>query len=373
MPTWDQDYTQQLGDMLSPYQSAIQKLQRPYPMLGGMGDRLAVNHPLLASGLNQGLMSVAMTPEPQGPEGAGGGVSRALQGVLGASQYQRQQAIMQAMLPYQMLQPKLQALDTIAQIGERQSEVPYRRAMEQRAMAQSDYYTKRAGALDQAKAVTGDKRVDDDGNVWHGIMDPDKGYRYQNPVTQKYADELPADQQPSFENEKKILSASRLNEDYTPSGIQRRLAQGDPKAQADWDRYVAGIQGIAGGHAAGAASVTSPIEKTKTFVADEQKNLFTDLPKQPEPDFYKWYAENAARNFKNTDEAYKAFTKEHNDYFAEKSNRSTDFALWQRSGAPEQGIPFRSWRQQQQSNSRLPQGDTRPSTPSNSCPNWKPK
>jgi len=273
-----QDFSAELDTMLSPYQSAVQKLQRPYPMLGGLGDRLGVNHPLLAGALDRGLMNVAFTPEPQGPEGAGGGISRALQGVLGASQYQRQQAMMAAMLPYQMLEPRLKAEDTLAQIAERRSEIPYRRAMGERAEAQSEYYTKRAAALDSARAVTGDKRVADDGTVWHGIMDPEKGYRYQNPVTQKFADELPADQQPSFEQERKSASAARMNEDYTLAGIQRRMSQGDPAATADYHRYVAAQTGLAGGRAGAVKGADQPFVDEAAMIAREQKTKYDDLP-----------------------------------------------------------------------------------------------
>src|SRR5208282_575951 len=162
MPAWDEDYSSQLNSMLAPYQSAVQRLQTPYPMLGGTGGQFASDHPLLAGSLNRGMMNMAFTPGPQGPEGVGGGISRAMQGVLGANQYQRQQMLQSAMLPYQMLQPRLQAMDTMAQIGSRQSEIPYRHAMEQRAMAQSDLYNARIGALTNPKTVQGQK-TDDSG------------------------------------------------------------------------------------------------------------------------------------------------------------------------------------------------------------------
>src|SRR6266850_6545816 len=111
----NQDFSSQLDTMLAPYQSAMQRLQQPYPMLGRMGGSLGQNHPLLAGALNQGLEAAAFTPGPQGPEGVGGGISRALQGVLGASQFDRQRMMQSAMLPYQMLQPRLQAQKEIAE------------------------------------------------------------------------------------------------------------------------------------------------------------------------------------------------------------------------------------------------------------------
>lgn len=63
---------------------------------------LEQNHPRLAGMLEAGIMGAAMTPSahPGMPEGAGGGISRALQGVIGAHQSERQFQIAQIMAPY---------------------------------------------------------------------------------------------------------------------------------------------------------------------------------------------------------------------------------------------------------------------------------
>jgi hypothetical protein len=47
-------------------------------------------HPALGGMLNNALVSAALTPEARGPEGVGGGISRALQGVLGVQPYMTQ-------------------------------------------------------------------------------------------------------------------------------------------------------------------------------------------------------------------------------------------------------------------------------------------
>ena len=47
-------------------------------------------HPALGGVLNNALVSAALTPEARGPEGVGGGISRALQGVLGVQPYMTQ-------------------------------------------------------------------------------------------------------------------------------------------------------------------------------------------------------------------------------------------------------------------------------------------
>ena len=57
------------------------------------------NHPALGGMLNNALLSAAMTPEARGPEGVGGGISRALQGVIGAPQYEMQFQHAQEMYP----------------------------------------------------------------------------------------------------------------------------------------------------------------------------------------------------------------------------------------------------------------------------------
>jgi hypothetical protein len=47
-------------------------------------------HPRLGGMLNNAMLSAALTPEARGPEGAGAGISRALQGVLGVQPYMTQ-------------------------------------------------------------------------------------------------------------------------------------------------------------------------------------------------------------------------------------------------------------------------------------------
>jgi hypothetical protein len=63
------------------------------------GNAFMQNHPALGGALNRALLSAAMTPAPNGPEGAGAGISRALQGVLGGQQYQTQFEHAQEMYP----------------------------------------------------------------------------------------------------------------------------------------------------------------------------------------------------------------------------------------------------------------------------------
>jgi hypothetical protein len=116
------EYEARLQQMMSPYQDMANKVYgSPYAMIGKENGFLAQHLGSAAGPVDNALLAGAMTPEARGPEGVGGGISRALQGVLGANQYQRNRAMQAAMLPYQLIEPKLKALDTMAQIDQRSS------------------------------------------------------------------------------------------------------------------------------------------------------------------------------------------------------------------------------------------------------------
>ncbi|SRR6266576_164138 len=366
------DNDQDIDQMLAPYRSAVQKLQQPYPMLGRLGGSLGQNHPLLAGALNQGLEAAAFTPGPSGPEGVGGGISRALQGVLGASQFDRQRMMQTAMLPYQMLQPRLQAEDTLAQIKDRESLPAYRKAMEDRADAQTDYYNKRAGALDNVKALTGEKRTDDEGNPWHGVFDPTTGkIRLQNPVSQKFADELPADKQPSFESERKQTSAARLNEDFTGAGIRRRLAAGDPKARADYQRLIEESSALAGGKAGATQEADEPTRIKHEIQTDEYKHLY-DEPKA------KIHYDEMTEMIGRTNPNAPGFVQYKKDQAAASQYRQqlrNDFSNYLKTDAPnfDEYKANRAAYPRQGDKRGMPSGDTRPTTPVDSGASWNEK
>ena len=95
-------------------------------------------HPRLAQMLEGGIEGAAHTPGPVPgmPEGAGGGISRALQGGLGAEQAHRQYQIAQLMAPYQLakqtaeLRGAAQEEDARkAQIGEMSQRAEYFKSM----------------------------------------------------------------------------------------------------------------------------------------------------------------------------------------------------------------------------------------------------
>src|SRR5277367_707639 len=89
---WNSDYSGQLNEMLAPYQKMSQTLASPYATMSP-DSWLAQNHPMAAGMLDNAFLNAAMTPGPRGPEGVGGGIARTMQGLVGAQQYRRQQAL----------------------------------------------------------------------------------------------------------------------------------------------------------------------------------------------------------------------------------------------------------------------------------------
>src|ERR1700720_269785 len=148
------DYSTQLDQMLAPYRAQAAKLTSPYATMRP-DSWLAQNHPQVAGVLDNAFLTGAMTPGPKGPEGVGDGISRTFQGLLGANQYRRQQAMMQAMLPYQMLEPRLKAEDTLAQIQERGQRATFEIASSKRAEAQADKYYSQIDQAQRSKALAG--------------------------------------------------------------------------------------------------------------------------------------------------------------------------------------------------------------------------
>src|SRR6266403_3394097 len=105
---YNQDFSGQLNDMLAPYQQMAQKMQSPYATMSP-NSWLARNHPQAAGMLDNAFLTMGSIPSPQGPEGVGGGISRMMQGLMGARQYRGQRRRQNRMRPSQMRMPQLQA------------------------------------------------------------------------------------------------------------------------------------------------------------------------------------------------------------------------------------------------------------------------
>jgi hypothetical protein len=377
------DNDDQFNTMLAPYQAMAQRLNQPYPMLGGSGGVLA-RHPLLARTLNEGMLAGAFVPPPQGPEGAGAGISRALQGILGADQFERQRMIQTAMLPYQMMMPRLQAQDIMSQIAERKAMIPFRESQELRNMAYYDNVQSMEKARLNQKSITDDRFIDNNGTPWHGVIDPShpRGYRVQNSATSQYLDEL------SPEEQKKVILKPDSSRQEGGRSLAERMVDADeafaiktggkaftaPERNERIVQYVAGMAGSAESARKGAAqpffnetdtinreakvkyegmAEYNPAEKGNELIAKIGSISPTDRDIFPKDSVYggKTYPE-AQVIYKNAIAA-----------------RDRDFANYAASTAPGQGIGYAEYalhRDQYPSKhlrSNLPAGDNRASAP----------
>ena len=59
------------------------------------------HHPALGGAMSGAMMGAAATPSPTGPEGAGGGISRVMQGAMGGPEMARQFQMRQMQMPFQ--------------------------------------------------------------------------------------------------------------------------------------------------------------------------------------------------------------------------------------------------------------------------------
>lgn len=380
---------QQFDNMLSDAQQTVRTFNRPYAMIGNgiqaphlpgflshipfIGDKLAGAGPSsdmmgrINGGLDNALLAAALTPGPHGPEGAGEGISRALQGVLGAGQFQRQRAMQNSMMPYQMIMPRLQAEDEMAQINQRTQEAAYYRK-------HGDYLDGMLDVRNNPKTVQG-THTDDKGQEWQEIFNPIEGKsRLFNPTSQKHADELPPDQQPTFKNSQK--QANRA----TPGGLQGEIMEGlmsaDPgvnlraqqqqKIYQDMNSNRAYDNGYQGARGRDAAPDTKG--KTKEFIQNERAGILKDLPAiKPIPLMEQLSSMPGAE----TDPDIKAYKAKQQAGLSAITERQRQFDRWSQSDAPSKGLGFHDWYDQQQKSGNTGGSAPSPSTPSASTP-WRP-
>lgn len=361
------DYSGQLDQMLAPYRQQAAQLTSPYATMRP-DSWLAQNHPAVAGRLDNAFLNAAMTPGAERPEGFGGGLSRTFQGLLGANQYRRQQAMMQAMLPYQMLEPRLKAEDTLAQIQQRGQQAQYERQ-------RGEWYEKRIGQMDQSKALAGPPRTDDKGGNWDRIFDPTTGrVRDFNAESQKFADELPANERPSFLNErKKQAEGSKTEvERMVDREEQAQVLGGKAPFSAEQRNakimdYSARMVGASTGARKGAEQ---PFEQTKSLVANERNRAYQSLPKpQNEIDFLmNWGMSSRLKQQygTKTDEAYDKYTE---GLKSDRQQLDKDLSAYERSKAPNKGVGFEEYK----ANPKL-YSDEQPASnaPTNSGSNWTP-
>lgn len=355
-------------DQLREYQRMAQSLNPQMPMMGqGMFSRVptggidnALGHiPFigqhLANGVNSvlggadrvldnGMLAAAMVPEARGPEGVGGGISRALQGVLGAGQYRRQMALQSAMLPYQMMGPQIEMQDKIAQMQQRASLAQHYQAQDKFYDARAKHYEAQEDLSQQRINNRAPTPTELNWQVAMGMHPP------KNP------DNITPSEYTTLAQDLEHLERKGQNRgNNAPGGFMGAAVMGaygppaDPTkgyTNDDWDKMAQSFVALSNGQAAGRArgtaqaqqNVRQPIEDTEKFVGEQQANMFNDLGKRPsEPTMEMLSQMNPGQNAPENVQAYR---KAQVDYDMARSKRADDFARYRNSGAANNGVLF---------------------------------
>src|ERR1700752_313991 len=346
---WNEDFSGQLNDILAPYKQIAQQMYSPYATMRP-NSWLARNHPQLAGMLDNAFLTIGSTPQPQGPEGFGGGLSRMMQGLMGAQQYKRQQVMQQAMLPYQMAMSQLQAADISSQIGERRYKAPLEMALTGKAMKQGDMYVdlerhrqemedidrqKMEGAINPAMLMH--RRA-----LIQAGLPPDADINKATPdQLEKYGQALDTIQRknaPAGSYEEQIF-----NMQHSPDPAVREMGN---KA---YEQHINTLRAGAGARAEGTEGATQPAKDLKSFMDTEKASRYDDINQRsmtmdaferasdPLGNVYGYGPD----RMKRLQDAYSNYTKGINQ---EKTQRDTLWNQYERSGVAMQGTGFHEWR-----------------------------
>ncbi len=361
----------QFNEMLAPYQAAAKRMMQPYPMLGGGGGVLS-QHPMLSKILNESMMGAAFVPPPQGPEGVGGGITRALQGVLGADQFERQRQMQTLMMPYQMMMPRLQAEDIQSQVDERRAMVPFRQEQEAFMRKREDNFDSMMEARERPQAK-GHPYASDQGILHQEYEDKDGN------VTLKPIGATPTEPQTFFKQaihggagpyEEKIADM-RLSSDPAV------FAEGEKRAAMHLDTVAA----AAGGAEAARKHVEDPYVLESGMIAREKspERLYNSLGPDPETNpMYSKYQRGIGGIIPD-DPMVVAYNKQVKDYRAAKASIEQSFEHYAASTAPRQGVTRAEYEANKSlypprnaSRNDLPAGDNRGQTTTPASPSSAP-
>lgn len=293
------DFSSKFNDMLAPYQDIAQKFNSPYAFLDKNSSFVGA-HPRLAGMLDNGLLSAAMVPGPQGPEGVGGGISRALQGPLGASQFTRNRALQSAMLPYQMLEPRLKAEDTLAQIDLRNQQGQHQIGMDNFYKARVEHYNTMEDQGQQKIDLTEDlnnARIDKLGK------DPVSGLRSG---AGGFVGQMVAKANPKNAGESDDAYAGRLLNEYV--NAQQKIAGGGAAArtraeQADPHQYAANKDFLDKQFTIAKGALPKPAEDDATWHS-KKENLFASIDNKDAYNDYVTSIANKRQQFNNNWSTY---------------------------------------------------------------------
>jgi hypothetical protein len=341
MAPWDENYSSQLETMLAPYRQQAQQMSSPYETMGKQG-WLQTHHPRIAGMLDNAFLTAAMTPEGAPTEGVGGGISRTFQGLMGAQQQRRRSAIEDAMLPYQMLQPRLQAEGELAHMGQEGAAAQAHRAQATYYGIEGDWRKAETQKLHNP-APTGRILEDDKtGLPWHEYSNPETGQPYLwNPVTQQKAHDLPAEQQPTF----KGMARKQAMGGGLEAGIIDMQMSADPAIQAEGYRragmYTTLEAAKAGGRTGAEQEAPHAQVVSQDLISSARGTIPSGLEKPPS-DIMTYYSKNFSK-FKSLEDAQAGMEAEQNKYQSTLDQRRQWVDSYMSSGAHKQGKPYAAW------------------------------
>lgn len=355
-----------MDDQLAHFQSLTNRLISPYNIVG-QNSWLAQNHPQVAGILDRVGTVAALTPGPRGPEGVGGGISRAFEGLMGANQLDRQKAMQAATLPYQLMMPQLQARNLQSEIDYRQSEIPWRQSGVEYNKARVQHYEDM-----QEQGKVGTPQIDKQGGMWV-TRTTTKGVELFNAVTGQKAD---PDNPPEF-----VGKLDRASQEYG-GGVQGRIIamqQSDDPATQEKGRQAAGI--LTGMMGAGAGARTGGEQNAPHPQAQAQeleqsaratigKNITPVRGKNPND----YLIQGIASTAKEANDMYIQDRKTYQDSY-EKQQQWVDSYI--SSGSAKKGTSFTNYIAQQKQRGINANPNTAPSpstsTSGNTGSNWTPR
>jgi hypothetical protein len=335
------DYSEQLNEMLAPYQRMTQQSQNPYATMS-QNSWLAKNHPRMAGILDNAFLTAGMTPEARGPEGVGGGISRTFQGLMGAQRFRHEQSLEASMLPLQMLEPRLKAENQLSEID----------LHKQQAQLASLMPGIREGQL----------------NIQQQGID----------VRQQMADV--AQQRADFQREKgglygyKPTEAERYagGQSYRDYSANETLAGRAPESEEVYNKRLFGFAGLRAGAAgaggeAGRQGAPHEYDEAKMMLDNEYKSAHSRIPSlQNEDDYRKSLNPEKLGEYYSDPNSYQKYVDKHQML---KDQADFNFAQYQKSGAWKNKIGYQEWLKNP--NQTGPKVATSPST--NSGTAWTPK
>lgn len=332
--------TPSFEDTMAPYEAMASRFNNPYNMMS-QNSWLAKTHPQAAGIMDRAMTAAAMTPEPQGPEGVGGGISRAFQGVMGAQNLYRQKALTAAMLPYEMMMPQLQARHLMAQTGQEQAAASY-------YGAHANYLGSMAN-VNQQKADEQQRKND---IAQYGKEMPTPAERYGYGATlQKYGLQTRDQMTPDQMTEANDLVQQYNKQDRMTRVKSGQFTQGDIIAMQMSNDDKEKAMGIKAGKiwssmygqraaatTAGGQDVPHPQVTAEELVAASRARIGKDLTKPP-ADYIAWTIQHPERS----GEGEAGFQADTADYTRKLLDEHKAHGAYVASGAAKQGIPFEDW------------------------------